>query len=270
VREIDYNISEGNIQLQKIKKKEIKLKKISLIIPVLQEEKLLDFTLSHFTKELLEKYNIELIVSDGGSNDRTLEIAEKFTEKVVKYSGETRQTISAGRNAGANVSDADILVFINGDSYPENCEAFFQAVQDWACGKGKFKNCIALTCWVTVQPEQMLLKDKIFYAVHNRYIMLLNFISVGMGRGECQIVKRDYFERISGYDEKLAAGEDFDLFKRIAKFGKIGFIKDIKIYESPRRFRKYGYFKVIMQWIVNSVSVIIYGKSVSDEWDPVR
>jgi len=100
--------------------------------------------------------------------------------------------------------------------------------------------------------------------------MLLNFISVGMGRGECQIVKRDYFERISGYDEKLAAGEDFDLFKRIAKFGKIGFIKDIKIYESPRRFRKYGYFKVIMQWIVNSVSVIIYGKSVSDEWDPVR
>jgi glycosyltransferase involved in cell wall biosynthesis len=270
VREIDYNISREENSLQKKEDKTVGLKQISLIIPVLQEEKLLDETLSHFTKDLLEKYNIELIVSDGGSKDRTLEIAKKYTEKISEYIGEQRQTISAGRNAGAKISEGEILVFINGDSYPENCEEFFGEIKNWANGKGKFRNCIALTCWVTVPPEVMLLKDRVFYAIHNRYIMLLNFMSIGMGRGECQIVRREYFERVGGYDESLAAGEDFDLFKRLAKLGKIGFIKDIKIFESPRRFRKYGYFKVIMQWIVNSISVMIYKKSVSEEWDPVR
>lgn len=270
MREIDYNISKEENLFQKKEIKESELTKVSLIIPVFREEKILENTLQNFSESLLRNNNIELIISDGGSTDRTLEIAEKYTDKVVRYSGEKRQTISAGRNAGARISNGDILVFINGDSYPENCESFFKMIINWAKGKGKFKNCIALTCWVTVPPEEMLLKDKIFYAIHNRYIMFLNFISVGMGRGECQIVKREFFERIGGYDESLAAGEDFDLFKRLAKLGKIGFVKDIKIFESPRRFRKYGYFKVIMQWIVNSISVMIYKKSVSEEWDPVR
>ncbi len=246
------------------------LKKISLIIPVLEEEKILEETLNNYTTEMLNKYNVELIISDGGSHDRTLDISRQFSKKVIEYNGSSKQTISAGRNSGAEKADGDIFVFINGDSYPENAEKFFELIYDWANNKGIYKNFIALTCWVTIHPEEMLLKDKIFYAIHNRYIMLLNFISVGMGRGECQIVKREYFERVNGYDEKLAAGEDFDLFKRLAKIGKIGFIKEIKIYESPRRFRKYGYFKVILQWIINSISVMVYGKSVSEEWDPVR
>ncbi|MFH1052349.1 MAG: glycosyltransferase [bacterium] len=248
----------------------LKLKKTSLIIPVLQEEKLLDDTLKKFPSELLNKYNIELIISDGGSKDKTLEIANVYANKIIEYHGIDKQTISAGRNAGAKRSEGEILIFINGDSYPENCEAFFELIHNWANGFGKYKDCIALTCWVTIHPDEMLMKDKIFYAIHNRYIMFLNFISIGMGRGECQIVRREYYDRVGGYDEKLAAGEDFDLFKRIAKIGKIGFVKDLKVYESPRRFRKYGYFKVISQWIVNSISVMIYRKSVSEEWDPVR
>lgn len=248
----------------------VSLKTISLIIPVYREEKILNETLNKFPQDLLNKYNIELIISDGGSDDGTVEIAKNYTDKIIEYHSNTRQTISAGRNEGAKISEGDILVFINGDSYPENCEEFFNLICDWSEGNGKYKDCIALTCWITVHPNEMMLKDKIFYAIHNRYIIFLNFIKMGMGRGECQIVKKEYFNRVGGYDENLAAGEDFDLFRRLSKIGKIGFIKDIKVFESPRRFRKYGYLKVILQWLINSVSVMIYRKSVSEEWDPVR
>jgi len=67
-----------------------------------------------------------------------------------------------------------------------------------------------------------------------------------MGRGECQIVRRDIFEKVGKYNTNLIAGEDFDLYRRIKKNnGNIYYSKEIIIYESPRRFRKYGYLKTL-------------------------
>jgi len=93
---------------------------------------------------------------------------------------------------------------------------------------------------------------------------------MGMGRGECHIVKRSLFEMVKGYNETLAAGEDFDLYRRIKRFGKIKYLNDIIIYESPRRYRKYGYAKVFMDWSKNAISVVMKNRSVSDVWDAVR
>ena len=70
---------------------------------------------------------------------------------------------------------------------------------------------------------------------------------MGMGRGECHIVKRELFERAGGYDESLGAGEDFELYtRRLRKYGKIVICKDLTVYESPRRYRKFGYIRVFL------------------------
>jgi glycosyltransferase involved in cell wall biosynthesis len=244
--------------------------KISLIIPVYQEEKILEQTLSKYSEELRKKYSFEVIISDGGSSDKTVEIAKKHSRNIIIHNENRKQTISEGRNKGAELAKGDVLVFINGDTYPADLDKFFGFIYDWANGKSDFNECHGLTCWVSVEPSEIKLKDRMFYAIHNRYIKMLNLIGLGMGRGECQIVRKEYFNQIGGYDEKLAAGEDFDLFKRLAKISKIGFISDLVVYESPRRFRKYGYFKVIMSWLYNSISVMMYGKSSSDDWEPVR
>lgn len=243
---------------------------ISIIIPVYQEEKILEKTLSVYEKSLLHKYNVELIVSDGGSTDQTVSIAKRYADKVVIHSEQRRQTIAEGRNKGAEAANGDILVFINGDTVPANPELFFDIISGWLDSNNKLSNASALACAVTVEPEEILFKDRVFYTLHNFYVRLLNELGMGMGRGECQIVRAEVFKDVNGYNDKLTAGEDFDLFRRIAKRGKIKFANELLVHESPRRFRKFGYVRIIISWLINSIAVMILNRSVSKEWEAVR
>ena len=76
--------------------------------------------------------------------------------------------------------------------------------------------------------------------------------------------------KLGGYNEKFAAGEDFDLYRRIRSEGNILFTNRIRVYESPRRFRKRGYFSVTWMWIKNGISVWFKDKSISKIWEQVR
>ena len=74
---------------------------ISVIIPTLNEEKLIERMLQQFTPGLIEKHDLEIVVSDGGSTDATLSIAKQYAHTVVENAAGIKQTISLGRNLGA-------------------------------------------------------------------------------------------------------------------------------------------------------------------------
>lgn len=241
---------------------------ISVIIPALNEEKLIVQTLNQFNKELKEKFRIEVIVSDGGSTDATVELAGKSADKIVHAARGVKQNISMGRNAGAKSASGKYLYFLNADTMVNNMPDFFEATLS---ALGKEKN-LALTCRIQVFPDEVRLSDKLFHGFYNNYVRVLNSIGMGMGRGECQMVKREIFEVLNGYNESLAAGEDYDLYRRIRKLGKgkIKFLNDHVVYESPRRYRKFGYRRVFTDWTKNSISVFLKNKSVSKVWEAVR
>lgn len=242
--------------------------KISIIIPVFQEEKLLDRILSQYKPELLSKYNCELIVSDGGSTDKTVEIAKKYTKKIIVHTHPNKkQTIGEGRNLGAQISSGEVLVFINGDTIPNDIEKFLQVISNFANNE---KDIGALAIKVRAFPEEEKFKDKLFYFCHNNFVHFLNFVGVGMGRGECQVIRREVFFNVNGYNPKIFAGEDFDLYRRIAKVSKIKFVNSVCVFESPRRFRKLGYIRTLWRWLLNGISVMFFGKSYSKNWEPVR
>src|SRR4051794_39467108 len=88
--------------------------RISVIMPVLNEEQTLDKTLSH---SLALGFD-EVIVVDGGSGDRTQEIV---TSLMQANAGALSLLIaSPGRacqmNAGATMSHGDALVFVHADT----------------------------------------------------------------------------------------------------------------------------------------------------------
>jgi len=239
---------------------------ISVIIPTLNEEKLLPRLLDQLSDQNLKsKYEFEIIVSDGGSKDKTLEIAKNYTDKIVVHQEKRRQKISEGKNAGFKISKGEILVFICADCRIENPEMFFDYVSN-------FKNSkyLASTFWFDVFPEEKKWSDYIFHTFFNWLIKLLNYVGNGMGRGECQVIKREVFEKVGGYNEELTAGEDYDLYTRIRKLGKIDVNFKIKIFESPRRYRKYGYIKILLMWFRNSLRVFNILKTQVEEWKEVR
>jgi glycosyltransferase involved in cell wall biosynthesis len=242
--------------------------KISVIIPTLNEEKLIVKTLEQFYPHVKQKYNIEIIISDGGSTDKTLALLTDIVDKVVNAEPGVKQNIPQGRNAGAKAASGEFLYFVNADTMFESTQSFF----DNTLAAFKDKKNLAITCKFHVFPEDIRISDKMFHGFYNNYVRALNKIGMGMGRGECQIVRKDVFKKVNGYNELLAAGEDYDLYRRIKKLGigRIKFLSNVLVYESPRRYRKFGYIRVLGDWTKNSFSVFFKNRSISEEWEQVR
>lgn len=244
---------------------------ISVVIPVLNEEKLLPHLLAILTPELCAAYQMEVIISDGGSTDSSLEIAAQHHALLVKNTTGKRQTIAEGRNCGAAKATGEVICFINGDTLPEHPKEFFKGIYQWARGEGAHHTAAALACPVYIAPNERRWSDVAFHTFFNGYLrFLVNVLKIGIGRGECQIVRREAFELINGYNPLLAAGEDFDLYRRIALSHPVKFARNLPVHESPRRFRRYGYFKILASWTLNALSVIAFGRSANKEWEAVR
>ncbi|PIV12587.1 MAG: teichoic acid biosynthesis protein, partial [Candidatus Nealsonbacteria bacterium CG03_land_8_20_14_0_80_36_12] len=88
---------------------------LSIIIPTLNEEKYLPSLLEEIKKQNFSDY--EIIVADGGSEDKTVKIARNYGCKIVKGGLPAK-----GRNEGAKIAEGDILLFMDADNIflPEN------------------------------------------------------------------------------------------------------------------------------------------------------
>jgi glycosyltransferase involved in cell wall biosynthesis len=240
---------------------------ISVIVPAKNEEKILERCLQQFTPEIKSRYALEVIVSDGGSTDDTMGIATAYADYIATHEMPWRQTIAEGRNRGAQIAHADLLLFLNADSYLCDVGAFLErAVQRFAVDE----SLSALATRVEVMPEERKLSDVLFHAYFNRYVRAANILGLGMGRGECQIVRRKAFEALKGYNAEMAAGEDFDLYRRLRSIGRVRYDHQLLVFESPRRYRKYGYLRVYFDWIRNGLAVLFKHRSFDQVWEEVR
>ncbi len=228
---------------------------ISVIIPTLEEEEYIEVLLS---KLKTVKPPVEIIVADGGSHDKTVVLAKKFTKEVFQTS---KRGIAAGRNYGATKAGGDILLFMDTDvRFQSN---LIEKVQE------AFKDPTVVGATCNIMPLSCRLIETVFFTVYNQLIRLTARFKPH-SRGEFFAVRKTAFESIQGFDENMPCLEDHDLANRIAKLGKFAYISDLTVYESMRRFRKLGFSRVIGTWIMDYIAYAIRGKPVSATWKPVR
>jgi len=242
---------------------------ISIIIPTLNEEGEIERTLQYL-KECKEncEIDIEIIVSDGGSTDKTTLIAKKYADHVVVYEGKERQTISGGKNLGASRATGEHLLFIDADvRIPEAHTTIVKIVEEIE----RDETHLGATAFLMVRPEDATLTDKIIFGFMNYFsVFVNNVLNSGGAPGEFMMIRHKTFKELGGFREDLPVGEDWDLFRRMVKIGKARTYSGVTIFHSGRRAHKIGWPKLLWQWFINNVYVILFDKSAHKEWTPHR
>ncbi len=207
---------------------------LSIIIPTLNEEKLLPFLLD-LIKQENEKNNIEVIIADAGSKDATVKIATDYGCKVVAGGLPAR-----GRNNGAKYATAKILFFLDADVL------FKKGMIAKSLEQFKKKKLDAASFGIYTQEKNLYLNKTTMNLFYNYPQKLLRKVSPMGAMGI--MVKKDMFEKVGGFDEDIKLAEDHYFVKKVSKIGKYGIIKHIKLYMPLRRFRQDGYLKTFFKY----------------------
>lgn len=239
---------------------------ISIIIPTLNEASVIEKTLKLLRQA--QKTELEIIVSDGGSKDGTVNIAKQYADKVIVYDGAKRQTIAMAKNSGERQASGKLLLFIDADVAILKPDDFFdEAEKVFATDE----NITACTVRLKVLPELATLSDRFFFAMVNfAHFAMNNVLRIGAASGECQLVRREVFEKLDGYREDLPAAEDQEFFRRLGRAGKTRFLSRLTVYHTGRRARQIGWPKLLWLWFMNGIFVPLFGRSWSKVWKEIR
>jgi glycosyltransferase involved in cell wall biosynthesis len=239
---------------------------ISIVIPTLNEEKIIESTLQRLQTTLTLPH--EVIVSDGGSSDRTVELAARHAKTVVVFSGTHRQTIGEGRNDGAAAATGDYLVFLDADCIiPEPDRFFATALTHFQ----KNPKLAGLTAYLRVFPENETFGDKIVFGAANLGLRVgNNFLRRGGSFGEFQMIKREAFDRLAGFRADLVTFEDIDMFRRLSRIGRTMVDPKLTVLHSGRREHQLGWPSLLAAWLINIGFVIIRKRPWTKEWKVIR
>ncbi|MBK9377971.1 MAG: TIGR04283 family arsenosugar biosynthesis glycosyltransferase [Saprospiraceae bacterium] len=197
--------------------------RLSIVIPVLNEEKYLGTTL-RYLKENCSPLT-EIIVVDGGSQDNT--------SSIVKDTGgcvwiETRPQRAGQMNKGAALASGEILFFLHADTLPPKAlEPILQNAiqQSKLCG-----------CFISEFQGHSVMRKL------NHWFTKSNLLWFRGGDQSC-FVEKKLFHKIGGFDERYDVMEDYDIICRLKKQAPFSILPH-SISISDRKIRRHGYFKI--------------------------
>ena len=198
--------------------------KISILIPVLNEEQGLGAVLKHLNASITSFQVEEIICIDGGSTDNTIAIAKSLGAAVVPSErGRAKQM-----NTGAKNAKGSILYFLHADTLPP--KGFDQIILD-AVEKGSESGCFRM---------KFDSKNPIL-----RFFAWLTRINHTLCRGGDQslFIKKELFESTNGFDENYFIYEDTEFIQRLYSQTDFKILPDYVI-TSARKYRDKGWFKV--------------------------
>jgi glycosyltransferase involved in cell wall biosynthesis len=212
--------------------------KISVVIPAWNEEKYIGRILSDLDQQVRRVE--EVIVVDGQSEDRTVEVVTEQYPKVRVVIADQRG-VGYQRSLGGKVASGDLLIFLDADVAVE--VDFVQRLSEQIQQRG-----LDLAA-VKYVPRTNAWGVKFFYWFFNSLFFVFQKTHPS-GGGSCLVVRKKLFEQLGGFTSEHVY-DDIDLVRRGARLGKFGIV-DVAVFVSDRRFRKYGLWSMWKKYLILS------------------
>jgi glycosyltransferase involved in cell wall biosynthesis len=198
---------------------------VSVIITTKNEEKHIGNCLESIKKQTYPQDLIEVIVVDNNSDDRTKEIAGKYTDKVFDKGPER----SAQRNFGVEKSNGEYVLYLDADMILSK-----NVIRD--CVEYVEKNNDTIGLYIT----EIVMGKKYWSKVRRFERSFYDATVIDCVR----FIKKEIFQKIGGFDESMTGPEDWDLDKKIRNAGKVALIKT-PVYHNESEFdlKKYLFKK---------------------------
>ncbi len=241
---------------------------LSFVVPAYNEERYLPDCLRSILNEVAGRDDVEIIVVNNASTDRTREVALSFPGVCVV--DEPRKGLPHARQAGFLASSGDLIANVDSDS---RLPAGWMAQVLHAFSEDN--NLVALSgplVYYDLSPRERLLV-RLFYATAwvtyalNRYVLRVG----SMVQGGNFVLTRTALERIGGFNLEITFyGEDTDLARRLPEVGRVCFTFDLKMFSSARRLKKEGIFTMAWRYSVNYLWTIFLKRPFTQEHLDIR
>lgn len=213
--------------------------RISVVIPTFNEEDNITACLTSLCNQTIPRSDYELIVVDGGSKDKTRELAEKLADTVII---QTSKRVGGARNDGAKLADAKILATTDADCIipPEWLETVLASFE---------KNDKIVQLYGTVTPLEPGVKFKFYLWLANQFSRLgyhTHTLYYTLGCNTAFV--KEAYDSIGGY-KCIDAGDDLEIAQRMRKIGKVKFNPKMTVKFSMRRYVKFGTLKSLYIWL---------------------
>ena len=197
---------------------------LSIIIPVLNEEKIIDKLLQHLEAVCLNFNKTEIIIVDGGSIDSTVPIVRKSKAKLLfSEKGRAKQL-----NTGAKNAKGKVFYFLHADTYPpKNYDELIKIAIKQGFESGCFR--------MQFDSKNPFLR---FFGFLTRF----NFL-ICRGGDQSLFVTKSLFEKTEGFNENYIIYEDVEFIGRLFELSKFKVLSK-KVITSARKYRQKGWLKL--------------------------
>ena len=224
----------------------LSMKIISIIVPIRNEEKYIKECIESIINFDYPKEFLEVIFVDGVSEDKTIEIIESYQKRYpyIKIINNEKKIVPIAMNLAIKASIGEYICRLDAHAkYPSD---YLTTLLKWS-QKLDADN-VGAVCITDIKSDnntakaiQFVMSDK--FGVGNSLFRLgvkkpLEVDTVPFG-----FYKKEVFEQIGLYDERLVRTQDLELNKRLKKHdGKIYLIPDVECIYYPRENYK-SFFK---------------------------
>lgn len=230
----------------------------SIIVPAWNEAAFIGATLPRIRAAMATTtgHDGELIVVDNNSSDDTADIAKAAGATVVF---EAKNQIARARNAGAAAASGEALVFIDADSW---CSAsLLQAALDRLAG-GK-----------VVGGGSSIAPDRAISGTAQRGMDFWNRIGTTfrLAAGCFVYCRRDAFEAVGGFSNRVYAGEEIYLSRALKRWGRrnglsFEIIASDPVVTSVRKLDWYSPMQLARQAALVFIPGALYSKRLCRTW----